>query len=1232
MKKQLFKTLGILMVCNTVLQAVPALATPISLEGNILSSQVFSNDEGSMEGNVIRDNVSGINYYNVESRNFSHYPDEFYKDLLFSKDTNTAIVDDQKESLALSWLTVASSISDQKGEKSDEGKFNTQMANIRNNFLKDKRKEPETLRNSYKKNHRNGDNDYDTTSDFFIASSLKDANDKLRNTLHKHYDNAGGGRDKGGSTRDLPEFTGSSKDETVLVNTFGTYKTSGTNKKGHYRAVAVVYHNFRLSPVMSNYFKENANLTSQNREDSSTRYASDVANMTDQEIQADQSISQSSSKSVSSSITGSESYGFEESITVGPDLSFLGIGASLEVGFTASQTIEKGWEKGEELTEETSRESAVGIALPPYTRVLMSQENYTEKNVMTYNCPVALNYDVTVVDYFLNPNNNDATAGAKVSAAFKGNTTNAQKDLVFRRQSNNDPQGINWDQLNSNANSAADFISGNVPMSVQGGSFDIVQNVVGSSVEGLVPVKPLDTIQTRKEFSDDYEYNMTIGESFYLDSIVLDGVNDVGAPYYGFSADKGNWSLVDETGAAMAETDIAKLTTDPLTNYTKFTANNPGRVYLKYVMDETAYLLNPVNEKEGYITNNHLAQTAYVPINILGEETAQPQYHIEVSGTLNGIVGADPVQIEAYLEAVTFNEDDVEVVRPIKWEAQRPSVVSIDEAGRIQFNKVGTHKIRAIDGEVKSDWIEVTAQEAAQPTTITVAPATDFAEVQYLTDGIFQYDFAALPVTVTDQYGQVMTVAGEWVDEAGNALTNGLFEATAAGTYQVYYQVGELRSEPVTVEVAARSLAEVEIAISGAAGHELALTDETVVFDLSAVQVQGYDQTGAVLPLAEGEWTCDGAVVTADQVIFDQAGDYFLSYVVAGVRSNEVRITVTAQALPTTLKVKGKVPVMTHEANETFNLDELELQLFDQKGQAMPVDPAKISYEITDTTVADVIKGKVHTVGEGNTTLTVAYAADYTETGKITSELPLIVRSQAKASRIDFHGSPRTGVFSTDYDLGEIGLAVYDQYGEKLAKPNKEDLTWHFAKAARVGASDNLADVALTQQTLHVPSSADNGDGVMEVQLVAEYQGAYSEPITLKFLAKGAADNEQESEENADQDKDTEKDTNSDTDKDAEKDSVNNQQEDEGQNNQDNGETAEKNGTQTSSEKAQTSLFGNRKKTNKPTSAVMSSGKKATGSLPNTGEQLDTFWHGAGILALLASLILFFKKKEDQSK
>lgn len=1025
-------------------------------------------------------------------------------------------------------------------------------------------------------------------------------------------------------------MTSSDKEETVLVDLFGNYKNTGTTKKGHYQATAVIYHNFRLSPIMSSYFEKNAIPGAPKQEEKSDRFASDVVNMTDQEIQADQTLSRTSSKSVSSTISGSKSYGFEESITIGPDLSFLGLGVSLEVGFTASQTIESGWEKGEELSEEMSSESSIGIALPPYTRVLLAQESASETQTMTYDCPVALNYDVTIIDYFLNPDSNDAAAQTRVTAQF-GNGQTAQQDLRFR-SGGNEPAGINWDSFNAAGTQGVKYLSKYVPMSIQGGVFNIAQNVVNSSIEGLVPAKPLDTIQTRKEFSDDYEYNLAVGESLIVDAIVLEGLNAAGAPYYGFNGAKGQWILVDGSGEALSETEMAELSQDPLTNYTKFTANNPGRVYLKYVMDETAYLLNPVNEKDGYITNDHLAQTAYVPINILGEETAQPQYRIEVSGTLNGIVGAEPVQIEAYLEAVTFNEDDVEVVRPIKWEAQRPSVVSIDEAGRIQFNQAGTHKIRAIDGEVKSDWIEVTAQEAAQPTTITVAPATDFAEVQYLTDGIFQYDFAALPVTVTDQYGQVMTVAGEWVDEAGNALTNGLFEATAAGTYQVYYQVGELRSEPVTVEVAARSLAEVEIAISGAAGHELALTDETVVFDLSAVQVQGYDQTGAVLPLAEGEWTCDGAVVTADQVIFDQAGDYFLSYVVAGVRSNEVRITVTAQALPTTLKVKGKVPVMTHEANETFNLDELELQLFDQKGQAMPVDPAKISYEITDTTVADVIKGKVHTVGEGNTTLTVAYAADYTETGKITSELPLIVRSQAKASRIDFHGSPRTGVFSTDYDLGEIGLAVYDQYGEKLAKPNKEDLTWHFAKAARVGASDNLADVALTQQTLHVPSSADNGDGVMEVQLVAEYQGAYSEPITLKFLAKGAADNEQESEENADQDKDTEKDTNSDTDKDAEKDSVNNQQEDEGQNNQDNGETAEKNGTQTSSEKAQTSLFGNRKKTNKPTSAVMSSGKKATGSLPNTGEQLDTFWHGAGILALLASLILFFKKKEDQSK
>ena len=75
----------------------------------------------------------------------------------------------------------------------------------------------------------------------------------------------------------------------------------------------------------------------------SNTYASNVKNMTNVPVSAQQEISNTTSTTATSTISGSKSYGFEESLEVGYEVGLLGGKGHANLTFTASQTIESGW-------------------------------------------------------------------------------------------------------------------------------------------------------------------------------------------------------------------------------------------------------------------------------------------------------------------------------------------------------------------------------------------------------------------------------------------------------------------------------------------------------------------------------------------------------------------------------------------------------------------------------------------------------------------------------------------------------------------------------------------------------------------------------------------------------------------------------------------------------------------------------------------------------------------------
>lgn len=140
----------------------------------------------------------------------------------------------------------------------------------------------------------------------------------------------------------------------------------------------------------------------------SKTYASHVKNMTPETVGAQQEITNTTSATVASEINGSKEYGFEETVTIGAEKEFPLFTGSLELSFTASQVISNGWSESKETSDQQSTTYNVAVELPPYTNVMMKQNSSVTTETTKYNCPVALNFTVTVVEYTLDPTSNNA--------------------------------------------------------------------------------------------------------------------------------------------------------------------------------------------------------------------------------------------------------------------------------------------------------------------------------------------------------------------------------------------------------------------------------------------------------------------------------------------------------------------------------------------------------------------------------------------------------------------------------------------------------------------------------------------------------------------------------------------------------------------------------------------------------------------------------------------------------
>ncbi len=766
------------------------------------SGETVGEDGSPDPGKTDFSNINGVSYYGVDSDYFEKSTSLYIKDMLTAKSNqldNDRISKDQ--SISALWQYVALELQEEYGRGTKDGKFKRQFNGVLGQSLAFVTGSSGTYARS---NARNGDNTYNVystglTTDTY-AGSVSAAAAAMETQIYDWYRASGGGREdkyagdpSDGAVRKNTALSSDADPDNVYYMLTGAFKTSGKNKKGHYQALGVIFSDPTITAILPADDGSDITTTESEPTMGTQVEASHVKNETNTTISAEQELTTTTSYEATSEINGSRQYGFEETVTAGYERDGILSGKlSVEVSFTASQVIENGWSQSQSTAEEKSVAYSAAVELPPYTNVMIRQYGSKTTETTNYTCPVALNFTVTVVEYTVDPSDNNATCETRILGTFGAN---ARADLNKRavvESALKDGDGITWNDLyEDNADLkmiVQQLLSKYAPMASTGAKFVVVTNTTSSEITGLSPTLPLNRVKTIDDVQD---YDLSTGDFLYVDNIQLEGLNAQNAPYYGFNQYLGHWTLVDENGQNLPEDSaVARLVTDPITKTTRLVAGaQTGTVYLKYLIgNDSKY--NTASAPDVYATDDTLAATAVVRVNI--SDTTLAGGSVAVSGNLAIPVGDPSEAIESYLKTAIYDAEGKKVSRPVIWDQQELASDGITVANNnISFTKEGTFHVRAIVGtganQIKSDWYEVTALPARALNSIVIPDAAAFDR-----NGN-SLDLSTLTVQYFDQYGDAWTSTTAddltWVcDNEGAVIKDNVLTVSSAGTYVVTAQ------------------------------------------------------------------------------------------------------------------------------------------------------------------------------------------------------------------------------------------------------------------------------------------------------------------------------------------------------------------------------------------------------------------------------------------------------------
>ena len=476
---------------------------------------------------------------------------------------------------------------------------------------------------------------------------------------------------------------------------------------------------------------------------------SSVTNGSAQDVASEQTIKKDMTLTDSNSMTNTKEYSFSEMIgadfEVSKVLPHLKITARVE--FTAGQVLSTAYTETKSVSETDSQSASISLSVPAHTEITIEQETTGSTVTLSYDCPVSISYKTALFALcgtFYDDNcliQSFTTAGyhqRSFISMFGNSSQNAIENLYSRAVVNKDVPGndkasattcgreydeddwmnsLDWNSLFKNKSKPKSKnidesklstteelvtqLTKNAPMSPTGGTLASEATSIHSTVYDAVALYHLKRIKT---MDGTVEYNIGLGDIIYASNIGLQGFNEQGVLYYGFSSDKGHWSLVDEDDNELEDDSIAVLETDPASGIVTVKGKGAGTAYMKYWIDEGAYLA-----KDGVMATNSNISTARIKVIV---HDTKLDGTIKVKGSVTAYADDEPLNLDTLdtITAYVYDETGREISVPVIWEAQELSSRGITvEHNKLTVTKKGDFHIRAAYEGIHSNWASVTA-------------------------------------------------------------------------------------------------------------------------------------------------------------------------------------------------------------------------------------------------------------------------------------------------------------------------------------------------------------------------------------------------------------------------------------------------------------------------------------------------------------------------------------------
>lgn len=623
------------------------------------------------------------------------------------------------------------------------------------------------------------------------ANSLREVQTRAADSIASLLDRKMTGGDILGQHEDLYEMLTEDK-QTVIYSTVTSLDRYGSVGRFSYNAFSIAFYNFEITPVddgsalntvTTNVSDKNLATVEIEGFDYSKETTETNAlfkNNSLDEATVTLTTGESSSSSIQSSLTESSTITNGVSVGAGAALNIKipALGAlnfNLSGQYTYNQAL--GYAMSNQTGSTTSNSNTIQVTMksPAHTVITGSQSTVTSEMTTTYDCPVAVTYNVAIFSMngnmydddmliqsfdgytqrsFLtnfgdNPNGVGDDAAEDIYWLATKNGSNTSYNQSYGYTLCTDDNGkvladhLNWTNILAQGVPSTSYSTGQLscgtemiydldddyPMSVTGGTMAfqeavIVAEVADEEAAQAVPLYPIGSVYVKWQL--DKAIELEVGETHALNSYRVHAMDTAGAPYHGFLYGNGTWKIVDANGKECTS-DVAEMVYDSVTGEQLLVTKAPGVTHVKYFINEKDSAGNHT-----YVTydgtpslNANIKSAAYKVV--VAEPPADPQPFtgaVELTGEDVQLVVGEIDNLNA-LEGVTvaaYEKDGTEASPDISWEAQEETGITVASDGTIKVTQAGVYHVRAYcdnsgfyDGDaafnVYSDWIEVTATE-----------------------------------------------------------------------------------------------------------------------------------------------------------------------------------------------------------------------------------------------------------------------------------------------------------------------------------------------------------------------------------------------------------------------------------------------------------------------------------------------------------------------------------------